>query len=261
MATETFGQRLRRLRQKYNISQDQVAEALRTTRQTVSNWENDKCAIDYFSLQDLKVVLCCDWKDLMEDEDKIARDHRGSVFSTMGDQEQYLKECHDHGIISPSTNISTLSKAGLYRITSDDFSVAYKLFAYFPDAIMAIAKEMKEAGFTITLVSWGDIWVKLKTDDEAKRLKKLFDDMHTNHYEHAARYRLTSSKLRQPLREAVREVERQGIKEIFGIKGDKIYYVIDEEHGGTPLGYVGDVEEAKKLAEQEGVSSYFVREI
>ena len=261
MATETFGQRLRRLRQKYNISQDQLAEALRTTRQTVSNWENDKCAIDYFSLQDLKVVLCCDWKELMEDEEKIARDYRGDAFSTMDDQEQYLKECHDHGIISPSTNIAALSKAGLYRITSEDFRVAYKLFYYFPDAIMAIAKEIKEAGFTITLVNWGDIWVKLKTDDEAKRLKKLFDDIHTNHYEHAPRFRLTSSKLSKPLRAAVEEVERQGIKEIFGIEGDKIYYVVDSEHGGSPLGYVGSVEEGKKLAEQEGVSSYFVREV
>ena len=261
MATETFGQRLRRLRQRYNISQDQVAEALRTTRQTVSNWENDKCAIDYFSLQDLKAILRCDWKDLMEDEEKIARDYRGDIFSTMDDQEQYLKECRDHGVISPSTNLSALSKAGLYVITSDDFSVAYKLFNYYPYGIMAIAKEMKEAGFTITLVDWYSIWVKLKTDDEAKRLKKLFDDMHTNHYAHAPRYNLTTDKLGKPYWATVRELEKQGIKEIFGIEGDKIYYVVDEEHGGTPLGYVGSVEEGKKLAEQEGVGSYFVREI
>lgn len=261
MATETFGQRLRRLRQRYNISQDQVAEALRTTRQTVSNWENDKCAIDYFSLQDLKAVLRCDWDDLMEDESKKAKNFRESVFSTIDSPEQYVKECRDHGIISPSTNLAMLSKAGLYRITSDDLSVAYKLFRYLPDSIMAIAKEIKEAGFTITYVTWNDIWVKLKTDDEAKKLKKLLDDIHTNHYEHAPRFNLTSSKLCKPLWAAIDEVERQGLKEVFDIEGDRILCVIDEEHGGVPLGYVGSVEEAKKLADREGVTSYAAKEL
>ena len=55
MATETFGQRLRRIRTERNISQDQLAEALHTTRQTVSSWENDKSAIDYFALVDLQM--------------------------------------------------------------------------------------------------------------------------------------------------------------------------------------------------------------
>ena len=68
MATETFGQRLRRIRMDRNISQDQLAEALHTTRQTVSSWENDKTALDCYALQDIQKVLHVFWDELMTDK-------------------------------------------------------------------------------------------------------------------------------------------------------------------------------------------------
>lgn len=39
---ESFGERLSRLRKKSNLSQEELAELLDVSRQSVSKWENDK---------------------------------------------------------------------------------------------------------------------------------------------------------------------------------------------------------------------------
>ncbi len=41
-----FGNRLVELREKRNLSQEELADKLHVSRQTVSNWENDKVSID-----------------------------------------------------------------------------------------------------------------------------------------------------------------------------------------------------------------------
>ena len=45
-----LGKQLRSMREKHGFSQSQIAEYLGTTRQTVSNWENDKTILDSVSL-------------------------------------------------------------------------------------------------------------------------------------------------------------------------------------------------------------------
>lgn len=45
-----LGKQLKLLREQKGYSQNQIAEYLGTTRQTISNWENDKTIIDSHSL-------------------------------------------------------------------------------------------------------------------------------------------------------------------------------------------------------------------
>lgn len=45
-----LGKQLKLLREQNGYSQNQIAEYLGTTRQTISNWENDKTIIDSHSL-------------------------------------------------------------------------------------------------------------------------------------------------------------------------------------------------------------------
>ena len=42
----TFGEKLVYLRERHGMSQEELAEKLDVSRQTISNWENDKVKID-----------------------------------------------------------------------------------------------------------------------------------------------------------------------------------------------------------------------
>ncbi|MDE6373352.1 MAG: helix-turn-helix domain-containing protein, partial [Clostridia bacterium] len=44
--TDGLGERLYNLREEHRFSQDELAEKLGVSRQTISNWENDKVKID-----------------------------------------------------------------------------------------------------------------------------------------------------------------------------------------------------------------------
>ena len=46
----TFGQQIQLLRKENQITQDEFANYFYVTRQTVSNWENDKCYPDLHTL-------------------------------------------------------------------------------------------------------------------------------------------------------------------------------------------------------------------
>ena len=258
MAKETFGQRLRRLRQKYNISQDQVAEALRTTRQTISNWENDKCAIDYFSLQDLKTILRCSWDELMGGDEAKYQAFRNSAYTTMDDEQKYRDECWEHGLIGAHTNLAVLSRPGLHCITTDDLSACYK-FRFFLPHIIAMAKEFKEAGFDVRYLGYDCFWVYFETSEEAKKFKTLLDEMTTDHYEHAPRYDLTCSRYMEPLRSYISRLENKGLKDVFDIKGDRLFMINVGNEG--PMAYAGSVEEAKEIAKKRGFEQYSVDEM
>ena len=164
MATETIGQRLRRLRTSKNISQDQLAEALRTTRQTVSNWENDKNAIDYFSLEDIKKILHVSWDELMADDyEEMLKRHLANV-DAMSDGEKYVEKSLQHGCRWPYTDIANLSKPGDITITADDLRIAYRTAS---DALIhvAVAIEAKDEN-TLEIrknVGDGNLVLKVKT--------------------------------------------------------------------------------------------------
>ncbi len=51
--TYSLGERMYRLREKNGDSQDDLAEKLDVSRQTISNWENDKVKIDAYKAAEL----------------------------------------------------------------------------------------------------------------------------------------------------------------------------------------------------------------
>lgn len=58
MTTTALGSRIRQARKDKGFTQERLAEELHVTRQTVSNWENDRYLPDYETLARLADVLC-----------------------------------------------------------------------------------------------------------------------------------------------------------------------------------------------------------
>ena len=257
MATETFGQRLRRLRTERNVSQDQMAEALRTTRQTISNWENDKSAVDYFSLRDIRSVLYCSWEELMDDNYKNELFKPTAYDSAMNDNEEYRRIAHEHGLVLAYTNIAGLSKAGNYRITADDIRIATKFVTPAP-AMFALVKEMKNVGYTIFSVCHNDFVVRFETDEQAKQFKQFLEDIYGSRYAHGPRLRVIQNRYYKIFAGVMPKMEGEAIRDIFDIREDENIYTLLTE--GGIRGYAGSVEKAKALAEKLGLEQYNIRQ-
>lgn len=254
MKKETFGQRLQRLRTGANISQDQLAEALKTTRQTISNWENDKSAVDYFSLLDIQKLLCVSWDELMDDGFAEKMERRLTMENMKSDKERYVED--NLGYFQfPYTNVAEMEKAGDYRITIDDLTIAFRRPFTIADCI-AIAKEAKEIGFTILDI--GALGFRIRFEDNAKvrEFKQFLNDLMASKYEHAPRFRLGYRKYNDLYRDAMMAIENDAIREIFGIDSEMIFDISDQY--GEIYGYAGSEEEAKKLAAKLGLKDYIV---
>lgn len=254
MKKETFGQRLRRLRMRRNISQDQMAEALNTTRQTVSNWENDKCSIDNFALKDIRNLLQVSWEELMEAPSEMRTRPTVSYSNTM-DTSDYFKKYGFAGL-NLRTDIVNLSTAGDYVITADDIKVA-TMINITPVGVVAIAKEAKELGIVVLWVGFGDLRVRFETDEQAEKFAKMAIGFCTGDYEHGPRMALVNQKYVDEYHQVVEKVLDEGIREIFGIKGDTVQVLVDST---GPMGYANDVESAKKLAGKLGLKQYTIYE-
>lgn len=67
-----FAAQLRRLRKEKGMTQEQLANLLYVTRQTISNWENDKAQPDYDMLSEIAAVFEVSLSSLLGEEEKPA---------------------------------------------------------------------------------------------------------------------------------------------------------------------------------------------
>ena len=61
-----LGNRIKKFREKSNLSQEELADKIYTSRQTISNWENDKTYPDINSLKLLSNIFDVSLDDLIE---------------------------------------------------------------------------------------------------------------------------------------------------------------------------------------------------
>jgi len=67
----SFASQLRRIRKERGLTQEQLASSLHVTRQTISNWENDRAQPDYEMLATLAQALNVPLSTLLEDGSPI----------------------------------------------------------------------------------------------------------------------------------------------------------------------------------------------
>ena len=77
-----IGNKLNKARTKANLTQEQVADALGVSRQTISNWENEKTYPDIKSVVTLSDLYCVSLDYLLKDKEEVA----------MSDYLDYLEE-------------------------------------------------------------------------------------------------------------------------------------------------------------------------
>ena len=76
-----LGEQIRRLREEKGLSQEVLAEKLDVSRQTVSNWENDRATPDAYKLKQLCEILGISANGIleMEERDFIAGEEKSEL--------------------------------------------------------------------------------------------------------------------------------------------------------------------------------------
>ena len=120
---ETFGTRFQRLRKKYNMTQEDVAQRVNISAQAVSKWENDLSAPDISLLPDLADMFHISLDELLGRDiprtELLPKEQRKnidemlfkiSVDSAEGDRVRVklpvsiIKICLESGVAMPSIN-------------------------------------------------------------------------------------------------------------------------------------------------------------
>ncbi|ANZ96554.1 MULTISPECIES: helix-turn-helix domain-containing protein [Brochothrix] len=68
-----FGEKLKMLREQNDITQEEVSQKLNVTRQSVSNWENNKNYPDLTTLVTLSQLYNISLDDLLKDENNVVK--------------------------------------------------------------------------------------------------------------------------------------------------------------------------------------------
>ena len=82
-----IGQKLREARQRRGLTQEELAERLRLSRQTISNWENERSYPDIMSLIALSDLYGLSLDELVK-EDRHMIDHLRESTDTVRQQHQ-----------------------------------------------------------------------------------------------------------------------------------------------------------------------------
>ena len=67
----TLGQKLRKIRSKFGLSQEQLAEVINVSRQAITKWENDGGLPDVSNLQEISEVFGVTVDYLLNDDSNL----------------------------------------------------------------------------------------------------------------------------------------------------------------------------------------------
>ena len=139
----SFGTRLAELRKQAGLSQEEFAELLNVSRQSISKWENDKAYPEMTRLI------------FMSDYFKVSLDElmRGEVNQTKGEQTKEVSslELKTRGLLQEWTNfLSNLSDSQKVKLTFLYIAVMLILFCILLVVFYVLGKYVGEAIYFLT---------------------------------------------------------------------------------------------------------------
>lgn len=241
-----FGRNLQLLRNQRGVSQQELADALHVTRQSISTWERNGGKPDIFCLHDISQYFGVSLNQLMY-ELVIQKQERIYV------EEPEFTECLEY--------IKGITQKGFYTIIDEDLTEFFPILSYDVGRISVIAMALHERGYTIIEVFDNGFSIFFRTDDEAKNfhsyLYYVIDCFihHDNEFIEDRR-----SYVQDILGEASSEVLTYAMKEIYGATTTEFkYYWVDEME--NPRGYANSREECEAMAEEQCCEKYTILEV
>lgn len=236
-----FGDNIKILRNRVGLTQEQLAEKIPVTRQTVSAWEKHISSPDINVLASLSEMFNIPTDEL--------------IFGKMPNEEdKKILQCVYED--EETEMIRSIRNKGFYDILEEDlekfFPIIYLRFA----RIMGIALELKERGYKIVSIYSNGFSIYFDTDEEAINFHRTLYDVIDAFMHHEVEK--TVVEYSEMVQNRIDEVEISVIKEthkkIFGAEADEMFYWVDEYD--RIRGYGMTKEECREQAKTQECEEY-----
>ena len=239
-----FGENLKILRGKLNLSQAKLAEKLCVERQTISSWERNAGKPDVYALANICTLFNLNADDLLFGKDtKVVETQE--FFDLVDSVEQ-------------TNYISSIQSKGFYDIVDTDIQNELFPFIYisFPQ-ILGIAVELKKRGYIVTDIYSNGFSIYFPTDAIAQDFSGVLYDIIEDGYIHGFEDSIALSyadKAQKKLDLLTVEIIDDVIEEVFD--SGLSYYWIDEYE--RIRGHGKSKEDCKKQASEQGCINYMI---
>lgn len=242
-----FGRNLQILRSRHNISQQDLADTIHVTRQSISAWERGLGKPDIYSLHDI-----CNYFGISTE--KILYERAIEINRTISAETTADENSVDTLVSCANEFVSK----GLCTITDEDLDILFGIIRYEFETIMALALSLHKNGYVITEVFANGFSVYLRSDYEATQfvstLKSLLDNIihHDNEYIEEKR-----CEIQEIMYKAYNSVIDGVLTEIYGknIKQFAFYWADEEEN---IRGYANTEDECREQAKIQECDNYFI---
>lgn len=236
-----FGSNLKILRNKNEMTQEQLAQMIYVSRQTIANWEGGQGNPTMDSLALLHEIFDISVDQLMY----------GKTPTT---KRVVISECFEE-IFSAQSYISSISNPGFYEIIDSD------LYEFFPAAnfnfanIMGIAVGLKEKGYRVQEVFSNGFGIFLFKDEEVNGFENDLYDIIDEfmHFEQEQVSVAYAEEMQEKLDERIVKLLHETEKKLFG---ECPYYWIDDEE--RIRGYGKTEDGCREQAIEQGCVTYTI---
>ena len=226
------------------MSQDEIAKSIRVTRQTISNWENNKAAPDYWNLVDLKNYYSISWDDLLGNCDELE-----SL------RIEHPEENFGCSLFNPSdilkNKICNLSKEDISSLMHDIIEIDFPKIAY-------IAIKLKNKGYKILSIYPNGFAIKINSLEKAKILFREITNILDSCFMHLFNFgnidRSNYDKINEVYYSGYQKSLFLASKELFNLSGTDCYSLYDSY--GNSLWHGNTKAECKTVAKDLGISEY-----
>lgn len=236
-----FGRNLRILRAKNSVSQQELADAIHITRQTLSTWERGAGKPDIYYVHDV-----CKYFNV-----PIGTILYGNILcedTVLVHDEEYEFEYY----------IKSFNKRGFYTVMNEDLEDFFGNIKYDLEHIAVAALALSKQGYLVTEVFANGFSIYLKSDEEAVRFQRDLYDILDCFIHHDNSYVEEKCKeVENIIDTANGEVLNNVMKEILGADINSFaYYWVDETE--NPRGYANTEEECKEQAKFQMCENYII---
>ncbi|MBQ8799668.1 MAG: helix-turn-helix transcriptional regulator [Lachnospiraceae bacterium] len=238
-----FGRNLSILRNTKGISQQEMADELHVTRQTISVWERNQGKPDIYALHAVCAYFGVSVEKMMYGR-MIDTEERYEAF----EMEERVYE----------SRIRSICKKGLYVINDEDLEEFFDIIDYGFERIMTIAVVLKKRGYIVTEVFDNGFSICFRNDEEASGFPKALEWILDSLVHHDDPYiEEIEQEISTPYRQAEYEIIMQVSAMLHGknIYDFKYYWVDDMQN---PRGYADTKEECEKQAMEQSCEDYYI---
>lgn len=243
-----FGRNLQILRSQNNLSQQELADKIHVTRQTVSLWERGQGKPDIYYLHDICRAFGISVEQMMY----------GIVLQEHQYQVDVSKTTDILQVIKGESYIENLDEKGLYTFTLDDIYEFFDIIELEIEDIIVIGLALHKMGYIVTEIFDNGFSVVFLKDEDARRfhsdLYDIIDSFIHGGNEYIEERRAHYSDIMNSVRH---DGVMEAMREILGKSPEEFdFYWVDMEE--NPRGYADSEEECRNQARNQGCTYYKV---